>query len=171
MSDYSFNGTLPTMQDALRAMAALSNVGGQPSAEEQRKFVENAHISFKEIDNLDEWKEQNNVTERGHCFVNLYCDGKKVSDKIYCVPRYDDYTFLKELNSNRFEIIRLVEVRTYETKEEVESHNRFCTKKPKSATNTYRPYIRKSFPLKMVIRSILRLVLLEAISSMTVYIM
>ena len=95
MSEYSFNGALPTMQDALRAMAALSNVGGQPSADEQRNFVENAHISFKEIDNLDEWKEQNNVTERGHGFVNLYCDGKKVSDKIYCVPRYDDYTFLK----------------------------------------------------------------------------
>ena len=62
MSEYSFNGELPTMQNALRAMAALSNVGGQPSADEQRKFVENAHISFKEIDNVDEWKEKNNVT-------------------------------------------------------------------------------------------------------------
>ena len=41
MSDYSFYGVLPTMQDALRAMAAMSNIGGQPSAEEQRKFVEN----------------------------------------------------------------------------------------------------------------------------------
>ena len=41
MSDYSFNGALPTMQDALRAMAVLSNVCGQPSAEEQRKLVEN----------------------------------------------------------------------------------------------------------------------------------
>ena len=131
MSDYSFNGALPTMQDALRAMAALSNIGRQPSAEEQRKFVENAHISFKEIDNVDEWKEKNNVTERGHCFVNLYCDGKKVSDKIYCVPRYDDYTFLKELNSNRFEMIQIVEVCTYETQEEVDSHNRFCSQKVK----------------------------------------
>ena len=74
MSEYSFNGVLPTMQDALRAMAALSNIGRQPSAEEQRIFFENAHISFKEIDNLNEWKEKNNVTERGHCFVNLYCD-------------------------------------------------------------------------------------------------
>ena len=131
MSDYSFNGALPTMQDALRAMAALSNIGRQPSAEEQRIFFENAHISFKEIDNLDEWKEKNNVTERGHCFVNLYCDGKKVSDKIYYVPKYDDYTFLKELNSNRFEMIRIVEVRTYETKEEAVSHNRFCKQKVK----------------------------------------
>lgn len=131
MSEYIFNGVLPTMQDALRAMAALSNVGGQPSAEEQRKFVENAHISFKEIDNLDEWKEKHNSTERGRGFVNLYCDGKKVSDKIYCVPRYDDYTFLKELNSNRFAMIRIVEVRTYETKEEVDSHNRFCNQKAK----------------------------------------
>ena len=131
MSEYTFNGVLPTMQDALRAMAALSNIGGQPSAEEQRKFVENAHISFKEIDNLDEWKEQNNVTERGHCFVNLYCDGKKVSDKIYCVHRYDDYTFLKELNSNRFAMIRIVEVCSYETQEEVDSHNRFCNQKAK----------------------------------------
>ena len=63
--------------------------------------------------------------------MNLYCDGKKVSDKIYCVPKYDDYTFLKELNSNRFEMIRIVEVRTYETKEEVDSHNRFCSQKVK----------------------------------------
>ena len=131
MSEYSFNGALPTMQDALRAMAALSTVSWQPSAEEQRKFVENTHISFKEIDNLDEWKEKNNVTERGHCFVNLYCDGKKVSDKIYCVHRYDVYTFLKELNSNRFKIIRIVEVCTYETQEEVDSHNRFCSQKVK----------------------------------------
>ena len=131
MSDYSFNGTLPTMQDALRAMAAMSNIGGQPSAEEQRKFVENAHISFKEIDNLDEWKEKHCSTERGRGFVNLYCDGKKVSDKIYYVPRYDDYTFLKELNSNRFKIIRIVEVCTYETQEEVDSYNRFCSQKVK----------------------------------------
>ena len=131
MSEYSFNGVLPTMQDALRAMAAMSNIGGQPSAEEQRKFVENAHISFKEIDNLDEWKKKNNVTEYERGFVNLYCDGKKVSDKIYCVPRYDDYTFLKKLNSNRFEMIRIVEVRTYETQEEVDSHNRFCKQKVK----------------------------------------
>ena len=58
MSNYSFNGALPTMQDALRAMSALSNVCGQPSAEEQKNFVENAHISFKEIDNLDDWKEK-----------------------------------------------------------------------------------------------------------------
>ena len=50
MSEYTFNGALPTMQDALRAMAALSNVGGQLSADEQRKFIENAHISFKEIE-------------------------------------------------------------------------------------------------------------------------
>ena len=131
MSDYSFNGAQSMMQDVLRAMAALSNVGGQPSADEQRNFVENAHISFKEIDNVDEWKEKNNVTERGHYFVNLYCDGKKVSDKIYYVPRYDDYTFLKKLNSNRFETIRIVEVRTYETKEEVDSHNSFCSQKVK----------------------------------------
>ena len=131
MSEYSFNGVLPTMQDALRAMAALSTVSEQPSADEQKKFVENTHISFKEIDNLDEWKEKNNVTERGRCFVNLYCDGKKVSDKIYCVHRYDDYTFLKELNSNRFKIIRIVEVCTYETQEEVDSHNRFCSQKVK----------------------------------------
>ena len=63
--------------------------------------------------------------------MNLDCDGKKVSDKIYYVPRYDEYTFLKELNSNRFEIIRVVEVRTYETKEDVDSHNRFCSQKVK----------------------------------------
>lgn len=131
MSEYSFNGVLPSMQDVLRAMAALSNIGGRPSAEEQRNFVENAHISFKEIDNLDEWKKKNNVTERERCFVNLYCDGEKVSDKIYYVPRYDDYTFLKELNSNRFEMIQIVEVCTYETKEEVDSHNRFCNQKVK----------------------------------------
>ena len=131
MSEYSFNGVLPTMQDALRAMAALSNYSGEPSAEEQRNFVENAHISFKEIDNLDEWKEKNNVTERSRGFVNLYCDGKKISEKIYYVPKYDDYTFLKELNSNRFEMIRIVEVCSYETKEEVESHNRFCSQKVK----------------------------------------
>ena len=131
MNEYSFNGTLPTMQDALRAMAALSNIGGQPSADEQRNFVENAHITFKEIDNLDKWKKMHNVTEYERGFVNLYCDGKKVSDKIYCVHRYDDYTFLKELNSNRFEMIRIVEVRTYETQEEVDSHNRFCKQKVK----------------------------------------
>lgn len=131
MSEYSFNGTLPTMQDALRAMAAMSNIGGQPSAEEKRKFVENAHISFKEIDNLDEWKEKYCPTERGRGFVNLYCDGKKVTDKIYYVPKYDDYTFLKELNSNRFKIIRIVEVCTYETQKEVDSHNRFCSQKVK----------------------------------------
>ena len=46
------------MQDTLRAMAAFANVG-QPSYEEQRKFVENAHITFKEIDNLYEWKKKN----------------------------------------------------------------------------------------------------------------
>ena len=51
MSEYSFNGALPTMQDTLRAMTALSDFG-QPSAEEQRNFVENAHISFKEIDKI-----------------------------------------------------------------------------------------------------------------------
>ena len=129
MNEYSFNGTLPTMQDALGAMAALSNYSWQPSADEQRIFVENAHITFKEIDNLDEWKKKHNVTEYERDFVNLYCDGKKVSDKIYYVPKYDDYTFLKELNSNRFEMIRIVEVRTYETQEEVDSHNRFCSQK------------------------------------------
>ena len=63
MSNYFFNGNLPTMQDTLRAMAAFANVG-QPSYEEQRKFVENAHITFKEIDNIDDWKKQYNVTER-----------------------------------------------------------------------------------------------------------
>ena len=131
MNEYSFNGALPTMQDALRAMAALSNIGRQPSAEEQRIFFENAHISFKEIDNLDEWKKTHNVSEYERGFVNLYCDGNKVSDKIYYVPKYDDYTFLKELNSNRFEMIRIVEVRTYETKEEAVSHNRFCKQKVK----------------------------------------
>ena len=39
MNEYTFNGALPTMQDALRAMAALSNYSWQPSAEEQRNFV------------------------------------------------------------------------------------------------------------------------------------
>ena len=130
MSNYFFNGNLPTMQDTLRAMAAFANVG-QPSYEEQKNFVENAHITFKKIDNLDEWKKKYNVTGRENGFVNLYCDGKKVSDKIYYVPKYDDYTFLKELNSNKFEIIMVVEVRTYETKEEVDSHNRFCSQKVK----------------------------------------
>ena len=43
MSNYIFNGELPTMQDTLRAMAAFANVE-QPSYEEQRKFVE-MHIS------------------------------------------------------------------------------------------------------------------------------
>lgn len=62
MGNYIFNGDFPTMQDTLcamatRAMAEFSNVG-QPSYEEQRKFVENAHITFKEIDNLDEWKKK-----------------------------------------------------------------------------------------------------------------
>ena len=118
------------MQDTLCAMTAFANAG-QPSYEEQRHFVENAHITFKEIDNLDEWKKKNNVTEYERGFVNLYCDGKKVSDKIYCVPRCDDYTFLKELNSNRFAMIRIVEVRSYETQEEVDSHNRFCSQKVK----------------------------------------
>ena len=130
MSNYILNGELQTMQDKLRDMAAFANFG-QPSYEEQRNFVENAHITFKEIDNLDEWKEKNNVTERGHCFVNLYCDGKKVSDKIYYVPRYNDYKFLKELNSKRFERIGIVEICTYKTKEEVESHNSFCKHKVK----------------------------------------
>ena len=120
MFNYTFNGELPTMQDTLRAMAALSNYNGQPSADEQRNFVENAHITFKEIDNLDEWKKKYNVAEREDVFVNLYCDGKKVSDKIYYVPRYNDYKFLKELNSKRFERIGIVEICTYKTKEEVE---------------------------------------------------
>ena len=124
MNNYTFNGELPTMQDTLRAIAAFANVG-QPSYEEQRNFVENAHITFKEINNLDEWKKQYNVTEREGGFVNLYCDGNKVSDKIYYVPRYNEYKFLKELNSKRFEKIGIVEIYTYKTKEEVESHNRF----------------------------------------------
>ena len=130
MSNYMFNGNLPTMQDTLCAMAAFANVG-QPSYEEQRKFVENAHITFKEIDNIDDWKKQYNVTGRENGFVNLYCDGKKVSDKIYYVPRYNDYKFLKELNSKRFERIGIVEICTYKTKEEVESHNSFCKQKVK----------------------------------------
>ena len=113
------------MQDTLRAMAAFANVG-QPSYEEKKKFVENAHITFKEIDNIDEWKKKYNVSEREDGFVNLYCDGKKVSDKIYYVPRYDEYKFIKELNSKKFERIGIVEVCTYKTKEDVESHNRFC---------------------------------------------
>ena len=125
MNNYTFNGEFPTMQDTLHAMAAFANVG-QPSYEEQRNFVENAHITFKEINNLDEWKKQYNVTECECGFVNLYCDGNKVSDKIYYVPRYNDYKFLKELNSKRFEKIGIVEIYTYKTKEEVESHNRFC---------------------------------------------
>ena len=125
MNNYTFNGEFPTMQDTLRAMAAFANVG-QPSYELQRYFVENAHITFKEIDNLDEWKKQYNVTEYEGGFMNLYCDGKKVSDKIYYVPRYDKYEFIKELNSKRFEKIGIVEIFTYKTKEEVESHNRFC---------------------------------------------
>lgn len=130
MFNYTFNGELPTMQDTLRAMAAFANFG-QPSYEEQRKFVENAHITFKEIDNLDEWKKKYNVTEREGGFVNLYCDGKKVSDKIYYVPKYNEYKFLKDLNSKRFEMIRIVEICTYKTKEEVESHNSFCKQKVK----------------------------------------
>ena len=130
MSNYIFNGELPTIQDTLCAMAAFANVG-QPSYEEQRKFVENAHITFKEIDNLDEWKKKYNVTEHEDGFVNLYCDGKKVSDKIYYVPRYNDYKFIKELNSKRFAMIRIVEVRSYETQEEVDSHNSFCSQKVK----------------------------------------
>ena len=130
MSNYFFNGNLPTMQDTLRAMAAFANVG-QPTYEEQRKFVENAHITFKEIDNIDDWKKQYNVTEREGGFVNLYCDGNKVSDKIYYVPRYNDYKFIKELNSKRFERIGIVEICTYKTKEEVESHNSFCKQKVK----------------------------------------
>ena len=73
MNNYIFNGELPTMQDTLRAMAAFANVG-QPSYEEQRKFVENAHITFKEIDNIDDWKKQYNVTGREDGFVNLYCE-------------------------------------------------------------------------------------------------
>lgn len=130
MSNYFFNGNLPTMQDTLRAMAAFANVG-QPSYEEQRKFVENAHITFKEIDNIDDWKKKYNVTEREGRFVNLYCNDKKVSDKIYYVPRYNEYKFLKELNSKKFEMIRIVEICTYKTKEEVESHNSFCKQKVK----------------------------------------
>lgn len=125
MIDYSFNGVMPTIQDTLRAMAAFSNVG-QPSYEEQKKFVENAHITFKEIDNIDEWKKKYNVSEREDGFVNLYCDGNKVSDKIYYVPRYNEYKFIKELNSKKFERIGIVEVCTYKTKEDVDSHNRFC---------------------------------------------
>ena len=130
MSNYFFNGNLPTMQDTLRAMAAFVNVG-QPSYEEQRKFVENAHITFKEIDNIDDWKKKYNVSEREDGYVNLYCDGKKVSDKIYYVQKYNDYKFLKELNSKKFEMIRIVEICTYKTKEEVELHNRFCNQKVK----------------------------------------
>lgn len=130
MIDYSFNGVMPTMQDTLRAMAAFANVG-QPSYEEQKKFVENAHITFKEIDNIDEWKKKYNVIGREGGFVNIYCDGNKVSDKIYYVPRYNEYKFLKELNSKKFEIIGIVEVCTYKTKEEVDSHNRFCKQKVK----------------------------------------
>ena len=130
MSNYSFDGDFPTMQDTLCAMAAFANAG-QPSYEEQRNFVENAHITFKEIDNLDEWKKKYNVTEIGNWFVNLYCDGKKVSDKIYYVQKYNDYKFLKELNSKKFEMISIVEICTYKTKEEVESHNRFCNQKVK----------------------------------------
>ena len=129
MNNYIFNGELPTIQETLRAMAAFANVG--PSYEEQRKFVENAHITFKEIDNLDEWKKQYNVTEFASGFVNLYCDGNKVSDKIYYVPRYNKYNFIKELNSKRFEQIGIVEICTYKTKEEVESHNSFCKQKVK----------------------------------------
>lgn len=135
MSNYIFNGDFSTMQDTLctmatRAMAEFANVS-QPTYEEQRKFVENAHITFKKIDNLDEWKKQYNVSEREDGYVNLYCDGKKVSDKIYYVPRYNDYKFLKELNSKRFERIGIVEICTYKTKEEVESHNSFCKQKVK----------------------------------------
>ena len=130
MSNYSFDGDFPTMLDTLCAMAAFANAG-QPSYEEQRNFVENAHITFKEIDNLDEWKKKYNVTEIGNWFVNLYCDGKKVSDKIYYVQKYNDYKFLKELNSKKFEMIRIVEICTYKTKEEVELHNRFCNQKVK----------------------------------------
>ena len=125
MFNYTFNGKLPSMQDTLRAMAAFANVG-QPSYEEQRHFVETAHITFKEIDNLDDWKKKYNLTEHDSGFVNLYCDGKKVSNKIYYVPRYDEYEFIKKLNSKKFEIIRIVEVCTYKKKEDVESHNRFC---------------------------------------------
>lgn len=132
MSNYSFDGELelPTMQDILRAMDAFANAG-QPSYEEQRNFVENTHITFKEIDNLDEWKKKYNVTEREGGFVNLYCDGKKVSDKIYYVPKYNDYKFLKELNSKRFKMIGIVEICTYKTKEEVELYNGFCNNKVK----------------------------------------
>ena len=124
MNNYTFNGELPTMQDTLRVMAAFAN-DGQPSYELQRHFVENAHITFKEIDNLAEWKKQYNVTEYEGGFMNLYCDGRKVGAKIYYVPRYDKYEFIKELNSKRFEKIGIVEIYTYKTKEEVESHNRF----------------------------------------------
>lgn len=135
MGNYIFNGDFPTMQDTLcamatRAMAEFANVG-QPSYEEQRKFVENAHITFKKIYKLDEWKKKYNVTEREDGFVNLYCDGNKVSDKIYYVPRYNDYKFLKELNSKKFERIGIVEICTYKTKEEVESHNNFYKQKVK----------------------------------------
>ena len=130
MKNYIFNGKLPTMQDTLRAISVFANVE-QPSYEEQRKFVENAHITFKEIDNLDEWKKKYNVTEHEDGFVNLYCDGKKVSDKIYYVPRYNDYKFIKELNSKKFERIGIVEICTYKTKEEVESHNSLCKHKVK----------------------------------------
>ena len=130
MSNYSFDGDFPTMQDILCAMAAFANAV-QPSYEEQRNFVENAHITFKEIDNLDEWKKKYNVTEIGNWFVNLYCDGKKVSDKIYYVPKYNDYKFLKELNSKRFKMIGIVEICTYKTKEEVELYNGFCNNKVK----------------------------------------
>ena len=34
MSEYTFNGVLPTMQEALRAISALSTVSWQPSSEE-----------------------------------------------------------------------------------------------------------------------------------------
>lgn len=134
-SNYIFNGDFPSMHDILCSMATCTigefdNVG-QPSYDEQRKFVENAHITFKEIDNLDEWKKKYNVTDREEGFVNLYCDGKKVSDKIYYVPRYNDYKFLKELNSKKFERIGIVEICTYKTKEEVESHNSFYKQKVK----------------------------------------
>lgn len=134
-SNYIFNGDFPSMYDILCTMAKCTickfdNVG-QPSYDEQRKFVENAHITFKEIDNLDEWKKKYNVTDREDGFVNLYCDGKKVSDKIYYVPRFNDYKFLKELNLKKFERIGIVEICTYKTKEEVESRNSFYKQKVK----------------------------------------